>query len=79
MFYGIPCIFTLSFSAMVGQLILNKDKVNIILVLTVSVISCDPLCKDDNARFTTVSLKLCLTKYELNVKRIGIIDILNIE
>ena len=31
---------------------------------TVNVISSDPPCKDDNARFTTVPLKLCLIKYE---------------
>ena len=31
---------------------------------TVRVILNDPVCKGDNARFTTVPLKLCLSKYE---------------
>jgi len=34
---------------------------------TVRVISSDHLCKDGSARFTTVSLKLCLVNYELGI------------
>jgi len=34
---------------------------------TVSAISSDPPCKDGNARFTTVSLKTCRIKYELDI------------
>ena len=34
---------------------------------TVSVISKDHSCKDGNARFTTVSFKVCLIKYELDI------------
>ena len=30
---------------------------------TASIISSDPPCKDDNARFRTLPLKLCLIKY----------------
>ena len=34
---------------------------------TVIVFSSDPPCKDDNAQFTTVPLKPCPSKYELDI------------
>ena len=33
-----------------------------------NVILSDPLCKNGNARFTNVPLKLCLIKYELDIQ-----------
>ena len=35
---------------------------------TVSEISSDSPCKDSTARFTTIPFRLCLTKYELDMK-----------
>ena len=35
---------------------------------TASVILSNPLCKNGNARFTNVPLKLCLIKYELDIQ-----------